>query len=340
MAKKENTFDSIKKEIKQRKFAPVYFLMGNETYFIDQITDLLIETVLGESEKDFNQITLYGADVNAMDIINASRRYPMMSEYQLVIVREAQLVKDIEQLITYVKSPLLSTILIVNYKYKTIDKRKAFALTVDNIGVLYEAIKIPDYKMSSYIVSMLHEESITIDNKASQMLADYLGNDIARLRKEIDKLILLFPEKGTRRITPEMVEENIGISKEYNNFELLRAIISNDVLKANRIIQYFEKDPKDNPLQVTLVVLFNYFSNLLICYYSREKSESSLMAILGLRSAFQVKDYMIGMRRFSGLKVFNLIGEIRMVDARSKGFGNSSVGNGDLLKELLYKIMH
>ncbi len=264
----------------------------------------------------------------------------MMSKYQLVVVREAQLIRDIELLSNYVKNPLMSTVLVINYKYKNLDRRKTLASATDKIGVLFESKKIPDYKMPAFISSFMQLRSVGIDGKAAQMLSDFLGNDLSRLSKELDKLALILPEKGAKRITPELVEQNIGISKEYNNFELIKALAIKDVLKANRIAQYFEKNPKSNPIQMTLPVLFNYFSNLLICYYTKDRSETGLMAALGLRGTFQVKDYLLGMRNYSAMKVFNLISDIRMTDARSKGVENTSVSDAELLKELLYKILH
>lgn len=340
MAKNEYTYEGICQDIQSKKFAPVYVLMGDEPFFIDQITNLLLENVLDESERDFNQIVLYGADTDSVTIINAARRFPMMSKYQLIVVREAQLVRDIEVLTNYVKKPLMSTVLVLNYKYKTLDRRKSLVTTTDKVGVLFESKKIPDYKMPAFITSMMQQRSIGIDGKAAQMLADFLGNNLSRLSKELDKLVLLLPERGVKRITPELVEQNVGISKEYNNFELLKAIAIKDVLKANRIVQYFEKNPKNNPIQATLPVLFNYFSNLLICYYAKDRSENGVMAALGLRGAFQVKDYTLGMRNYPAMKVFNLIRDIRMTDARSKGVENNSVSDAELLKELLYKILH
>lgn len=340
MAKNESTYEGICQDIRSKKFAPVYVLMGDEPFFIDQITDLLLENVLDESERDFNQVMLYGADIDAVTIINAARRFPMMSKYQLIVVREAQLVRDIEVLASYVKKPLMSTVLVLNYKYKTLDRRKSLATATDKVGVLFESKKIPDYKMPAFITSLMQQRSIGIDGKAAQMLADFLGNNLSRLSKELDKLALLLPENGVKRITPELVEQNVGISKEYNNFELLKAIATKDVLKANRIAQYFEKNPKNNPIQATLPVLFNYFSNLLICYYAKDRSENGLMAALGLRGAFQVKDYVLGMRNYPAMKVFNIIHDIRITDARSKGVDNSSASDAELLKELLYKILH
>lgn len=340
MAKKEITFEEIACDIKARKFQPIYVLMGEEPFFIDQVTDLLIENVLNDSERDFNQIILYGADTDAISIINAARRFPMMSDYQLVVVREAQMVRDIELLASYAKKPLASTVLVLNYKYKTLDRRRSLAAAVEKNGLIFESKKVPDYKMPAFITSLLRQRSIEIDPKAAQMLSDFLGNDLNRLVKELDKLAIILAETGSKRIIPEIVERNIGISKEYNNFELLKALVQKDILKANRIAQYFEKNPKNNPIQMTLSVLFNYFSNLLICYYSKDRSEAGLMTTLGLRGNYQVKDYLLGMRNHSAMKVFNLIGEIRLADARSKGVDNTSASDADILKELLYKILH
>ena len=340
MAKKEISYESICKEIKEKKFSPVYVLMGEEPFFIDQITDLLVENVLAEEERDFNQSIFYGADADAISVINAARRFPMMSEHQLIVVKEAQLMRDIELLSAYVKHPLASTVLVINYKYKTLDRRKTLAAAVEKNGILFESKKIPDYKMPGFITGLLQQRSLAIDAKAAQMLSDFLGNDLNRLGKELDKLAIIMAQTGSKRVTPELVERNIGISKEYNNFELIKALATKDVLKANRIAQYFEKNPKNNPLPMTLAVLFNYFSNLLIAYYSKDRSEAGLMAALGLRSAFQLKDYQMGMKHYSAMKVFLSIGEIRKADAASKGVDNASASDADLLKELLYKIIH
>ncbi len=340
MAKKEYTFEEICRDIVACKFQPVYILMGEEPFFIDRITDLLIGNVLSDAERDFNQVIMYGADTDAGAIINAARRFPMMAERQLVVVREAQLVRDIDLLTAYVKNPLQSTILVVNYKYKNLDRRKSLAAAAEKIGVLFESKKIPDYKMPGFITSLMQQRSISVDPKAAQMLSDFLGNDLSRLSKELDKLALILPEKAPKRVTSELVEQNIGISKEYNNFELIKAIAVKDILKANRIAQYFEKNPKNNPIQMTLPIIFNYFSNLMICHYAKDKSETGLMVELGLRGTFQVKDYISGLRNYSAMKVFNLISEIRTTDARSKGVENTSTADADLLKELLYKILH
>ena len=341
MAKKEFTYEEICREIKSRTFYPVYFLMGEEPYFIDRITDLLLNTVLKEDELDFNRIILYGADTEATDVLNAARRFPMMSDYQLVVVREAQLIDKLDLLTNYVKNPLNSTILVINYKYKTLDRRKALALAIEKNGILFESKKIPDYKMADYIAQTMRQRSIETDGKAAQMLADFLGNDLDVLNKELDKLLIMLADNPVKRITPELIERNVGISKDFNNFEFQSAIVNKQVQKANRIAQYFERNPKNHPIQATLPVLFNYFSNLLICHYSLDKSDTSIMKTLGLRHPIQVKDYQTGLRNFSATKVFTIIHEIRLSDARSKGVdATSSLTDGDILKELLYKILH
>lgn len=342
MAKKDNTYDSIIADIRARKFSPVYILMGEESYFIDKITDLMLNTVVDEDQRDFNQLILYGADTEVTTVLNAVKRFPMMSEYQLVVVREAQLIKekDLELLVSYLKNPLKSTVLVLNYKYKTLDRRRLLAATAEKIGVVFHSKKLYDNQMPDFIVDVLKQKNMAIDPKACQMLVEYVGNDLNRLIKELDKLVMILSDNGASKVTPDLVEQNIGISKEYNNFELIKALAVKDVLKANRIIRYFEQDPKNNPIQLTLSVLFNYFTNLFICYYSKDKSDYGLMNELGLKSLFLVKDYVAGVRYYSAMKVFRTLHLIRETDARSKGFGGNSVSDADLLKELIYYILH
>jgi len=339
MAKQGRTFDDICKSIRAKQFVPVYFLMGEESYFIDVITNLLIDNVLSESERDFNQIIMYGADTEVSSIINAVRRYPMMSKYQLVVVKEAQLVKDLEILLNYVNKPLATTVLVINYKYKTLTATNKLVSAVNKIGVVFDSRKLYENQVPTFVAKQVQSLSLTIDEKATQMLVDFLGSDLERICKEVDKLNILLSNKDSRRITPELVEHNIGISKDYNNFELQKALAERNSLKANRIIHYFSENPKNNPIQVTLSVLFTFFSNLLICYYTKDRSEANLASVLGLRP-FQIYDYKTGLRNFSAMKVFQIIGEIRRTDARSKGVENTSVSNYDLLKELLFTILH
>ena len=347
MAKKEFTYEEICNDIKARNFYPVYFLMGEEPYFIDRITDLLLTNVLKENEIDFNRIILYGADTTIIGVLNEVRRYPMMSDYQLVVVREAQLMDERlaannhEHLANYVKNPLKSTILVVNYKYKKLDRRKTLATAIEKNGVLFESKKFKDYELPEFIIQSMLQRRIETDRKAAQMLADFLGNDLDLLNKELDKLLILLADKPVKKITPELIERNVGISKDFNNFELRSAIANKNILKANRIALYFARNAKNHPIQFTLSELYNYFSNLLICHYSKDKSEKALMNTLAFRYPVQVKDYQSGLRNFSAMKVFTAIHEIRLADARSKGIdATSSLTDGDILKELLYKILH
>ncbi|MDR2041911.1 MAG: DNA polymerase III subunit delta [Tannerella sp.] len=341
MAKQEVTYNDICREIRAGRFRPVYVLMGEEPYFIDRITDLLIEKVLEGADRDFNQIILYGAEVKAAEVLNAARRFPMMSDYQLVVVREAQLISDLDLLTNYVKHPLASTILVINYKHRTLDRRKTLAAAVEQNGILFDSKKIPDYKMPEFVTSLLQQRALTAQQHVVPMLVDSIGNDLELLNRELDKLEILLNSQATKRLTPELIEKHIGISKDFNNFELQSAIAGKDVAKANRIIHYFGKNPTAHPVQATLPLLFNYFSNLMICHYTPDQSEKNLMATLGFRFPIQIKDYKAGMRNYSAMKVFLLIHEIRIADARSKGMdATSTLTDGEILKELLYKILH
>ena len=336
---KETTYEEIARDLKNRIYKPVYYLMGEESYYIDRISEYIAQTVLNENEKEFNQTILYGADTDIATIINAAKRYPMMSKYQVVIVKEAQGVKNIDELSYYLQKPLESTILVLCHKHGVLDRRKKLAAEIEKVGVLFESKKIKDTQLAGFITSYLKRKSIEIEPKASEMMAEFVGTDLSRMAGELEKLIITLP-KGQKRITPEQIEQNIGISKDYNNYELRNALIIKDVFKANQIIKYFEENPKTNPLQMTLSVLFNFFSNLMLAYYAPEKSEQGIAAQLGLKSPWQSKDYLADMRKYSGVKVMQIIGEIRYCDAKSKGVGNSSLGDGELLRELVYKILH
>ena len=336
---KETTYEEIARDLKNRIYKPVYYLMGEESYYIDRISEYIAQTVLNENEKEFNQTILYGADTDIATIINAAKRYPMMSKYQVVIVKEAQGVKNIDELSYYLQKPLESTILVLCHKHGVLDRRKKLAAEIEKVGVLFESKKIKDTQLAGFITSYLKRKSIEIEPKASEMMAEFVGTDLSRMAGELEKLIITLP-KGQKRITPEQIEQNIGISKDYNNYELRNALIIKDVFKANQIIKYFEENPKTNPLQMTLSVLLNFFSNLMLAYYAPEKSEQGIAAQLGLKSSWQSKDYLAAMRKYSGVKVMQIIGEIRYCDAKSKGVGNSSLGDGELLRELVYKILH
>ena len=336
---KEITYEEIARDLKNRIYKPVYYLMGEETYYIDKISEYIAQTVLTDEEEEFNLTVMYGADTEVATIINAAKRYPMMSEYQVVIVKEAQSVKKMEELSFYLQKPLQSTILVLCHKHGTIDRRKKLAAEIEKVGVLFESKKIKDAQLPGFIASYLKRKSVDIEPKASEMMAEFVGTDLSRMAGELEKLVITLPQ-GTRRVTPEHIEKNIGISKDYNVYELRAALVAKDVLKANTIIHFFAQNPKANPIQQTLGGLFGFFSNLMLAYYAPEKTEQGIAAQLGLRSTWQAREYITAMRNYSGVKVMQIIGEIRYCDARSKGVGNSSLSDADLLRELIYKILH
>ena len=336
---KEVTYEEIVRNLRNKVYAPVYFLMGEEDYYIDRISDYIIDTVLTDTEKEFNLTVLYGSDTDIATIINAAKRYPMMSKYQVVAVREAQALRNLDELVYYLQKPLESTILVMCYKHGALDRRKKLVAELEKAGVLFESKKLKDAQLPGFITSYLKRKRVEIEPKASEMMAEFVGTDLNRMAGELEKLVITLPA-GQRRITPEQIERNIGISKDYNNFELRNALIEKDVLKANRIIKYFEENPKNNPLQVTLAVLFNFFANLMLVYYAPDKSDRGIAAHLGLRSPWQAKDYENAMKRYTGVKVMQIVGAIRQCDAKSKGVGNSSVSDGELLRELVYFILH
>lgn len=341
MAKKDtNLYLEILKDVRNKNFKPVYFLMGEESYFIDLITDAIIENALTDDERDFNQTIMYGADIdNYGTVVNAAKRYPMMAPRQLVVVKEAQQVANIELLSFYLKQPLASTILVINHKHGVVKGKKLLS-EIEQVGVLYESKKLYDNQLPAFINNYVAATGRTIENKAMQMIADYIGSDLNRLTSELDKLRISMGEDKTR-ITPEDVERNIGVSKDFNNFELLNAIVTRNVFKANQIVNYFERNPKNNPFIVTISVLFGFFSNLMLAFFAADKSEQGLMQELKLRSTFQSRDYITAMRNYNAFKCIDIIALLRQYDARSKGIGaTSNTTEGEMLRELVFKIMH
>ncbi|MDO7171285.1 DNA polymerase III subunit delta [Mariniflexile sp. AS56] len=324
-------------DIKNGKLNPIYFLMGEESYYIDKISDFIEDTVLSEEERGFNQMVLYGRDVTVEDVISNAKRYPMMAEHQVIIVKEAQdLSRTIEKLVDYAKQPQPTTILVFNYKYKTLDKRKALYKTLKKTGVVYESKKLYENQVADWIRRVLSSKNYTIAPKAAQMLVEFLGTDLSKINNELDKLQIILP-KGTQ-ITPEHIEENIGISKDFNNFELRHAIGERNALKAFRIVNYFAENPKDNPMVVTVSLLFSFFSQLLHFHGLSDKSPRNVASALKVNPYF-VNDYITAARNFPMRKVSGVISTLREFDVKSKGVGSNSVPQGDLLKELLVKIL-
>ncbi len=338
---KTPTFDSIMHDLKERKFVPVYYLMGDESYYIDKIADYIAENVLQPEERDFNQTVLFGSDVTASQIADAAKRYPMMSEHQVVIVKEAQLVKSTEPLESYLKKPLASTILVMCHKNGTIDGRKRdYVKAITSAGVLFESKKLRERDLPVFIENYLRKNGAGIDPKSAQIISDSIGADLNRLVGELDKLLIALPETD-KRVTPQVVEDQIGVSKDFNAFELRDAVVNRNVFKANQIIKYFDENPKAGSIYSFLPMLFNYFQNLMIAYYCPQRnSQDAVAAWLELRSPWAAKDYMTGMRNYAGMKVMQIISKIREIDAKSKGLDNPNTPPGELMRELIFFILH
>lgn len=331
-------FNTIIRDLKAKTYKPVYFLMGEEPYYIDLISDYIEENVLSDSEKEFNQTIIYGRDSDISTVINTAKRFPMMSPLQVVIVKEAQNLDKIEQLEHYLKQVQPSTILVFCYKYGKLDKRKKVYKMIDQAGVMFTSDKVRDYKLSAWISDYCLQLKLSVSPKASQMLAEFLGNDLSKIVNEINKLKLVMP-KDSNEITPKLIEEYIGISKDYNVFELQEALARRDILKANKIVNYFAANQRTYPIQMVLVPIFNFYSNLMIYHYLKDKSEQNIARSLGINPFF-VKQYIAASKIYNAWKVMEIVSLVRTFDAKAKGFGNVSSTSGDLLKELTYKIMH
>ena len=330
-------FEQILNDLKNKIYYPVYFLAGEESYYIDEISDYIEKHVLTDIEKEFNQTVIYGRETDVLSIISNAKRYPMMANYQVVIVKEAQEIKNIDELLPYIENPLDSTLLVINYKYKKIDKRKSFYKQVDKKGVLFESKKLYDNKIAGWINNYVKEKGYDITPKASAMLTEFLGTNLSKVVNEISKLILNVPENAT--INDELVERNIGISKDFNVFELQKAIGSKNVLKANQIGNYFAANPKENHLIKTVSILYGYFTKLMILHQLTDKSRNNIASALSV-SPFFVQDYQMAARNYSLQKLIKIIDLLKEYDLKSKGVNNISISDGELLKELLFKILH
>ncbi len=342
MAEKKTgiSYEQIMKDLKARKFAPVYVLMGDEPFYIDKICDYISENVLKPEERDFNQTVLFGADTTASQIADMCKGYPMMAEHRVVVVKEAQNLKNLEALEKYLEKPVGSTILVYCHKNGSIDRRKKFVPHAEKVGVVFESKKLYDRQLPAFIETYLKARKATIEPKATQMIADHIGADLHRLTSELDKLLISLPETD-RRVTPEIVEKEIGVSKDFNPFELRNAIINRDVFKANQIIKYFDSNPKSGSLYALLPMLFSYFQNLMIAYYAPNKqNENEFAKFLDLRGTWGLRDYIAGMRNYSGVKVMAIIDKFKEIDAKSKGLDNPYTSAGELMKELIFFILH
>ncbi|NJB70049.1 DNA polymerase-3 subunit delta [Saonia flava] len=324
-------------DIKNGNLRPIYFLMGDEAYYIDRVAEYIEKNVLTEEERGFNQIILYGKDASVDDIVSNAKRYPMMSEKQVVIVKEAQhLSRTIENLTSYSDQPQTSTVLVICYKYAKLDKRKKLYKSIKKNGVLFESKKLYENQVSDWIRRILQGKGYKISPKAAILLVEFLGTDLSRVNNELEKLQLVVP-KGTE-ITPDVIEEHIGISKDYNNFELKKAIGEKNVIKATRIINYFAQNPKDNPFVVTITLLNTFFTQLLKYHGLSDHSSKNVASALGVNPFF-VSEFQIAARNYPMKKVSQIISQLRTLDLKGKGVGATNISHADLLKELLVKIV-
>ena len=340
----KETYKKIVASMKDGNYAPVYLLMGAESYYIDKVCDYIMSNALKEEERDFNLTTFYGAEVTVQQVTDQARRFPMMAERQVVIVREAQAMKNLDMLEKYMENPVKTTVLVICYMGGVIDGRKKIISRAAGAGVVFTSDP-PKYdrEIIDFIEEYLKAEgrNATIDNRAAQVVAAHIGGDLKRLTSELEKVLISMPEKGIREITPELVEQKIGISKNYNVFEMRDALIKRDALKAQRIAKYFDENPKAGGLYALLPQTFSFFQNLMLAYYApRPITESAIMSQLGLKNVFQARDYIMAMKNYPAKKTIQIISKLREVDARSKGLDNVNTSSGDLLKELVSFILH
>lgn len=323
--------------IKNKNFHPVYFLMGEEPFYIDKITDYISENILLPEEKEFNQTILYGKDIEVAQIIAEAKQFPFGAEKRVVIIKEAQNIKNIEELEIYIDNPLPSTTLVICYKYKKLDKRKKFGKNLSKKALLFESKNLYDNQVPDWIANYLSEKGFQIEEKAAFMLAEFLGTQLSNISNELDKLMLIV--KNDKKITAGIVEKNIGISKDYNIFEFQQALGKKDILSSNRIANHFAANPKNHPLVVTLGMLFSYFQKLMTYHSLKDKSKANVASVLKINPFF-VQQYSSAARNYSQTKLFNIFSFLKQYDLKSKGVNNSSTKDGDLLKELVYKILH
>ena len=340
MAKKAAgiTYQEVVRQVQAKDFKPIYYLMGDEPYYIDRISDYIVEQALTEDERDFNLTILYGPQTTGEEVVNAAKRYPMMAERQVVVVREAQSLPHKEVLAFYAQKPLESTVLVICHKNGTIDRRTALAKEIQKAGIIFESNRLYDRELPSFVVAYVRRKGCEIAPDACHILCEYVGADLNRLAGELDKLLVAVGEG--HRIDAQAIQDNIGISKEYNYFELTAALAAKDVMKANRIVKYFDSNPKNFALQPALATMYKFFVDLMIAYYAPQKTEAGIAAWLE-QNPWQVqRNILPAMRYYTATKVYQIIGEIRRTDGASKGVGGQKTTDGDLLKELVYFILH
>jgi DNA polymerase-3 subunit delta len=337
------TVKKIISDLKAKKYSPVYFLQGEETFYIDRISDIIEASVLSEAEKGFNQVVVYGKDVAMATILTHARRFPMMAERQVVIVKEAQDIQDLGKeiggklLLDYLSKPAPSTILVFCHKNKSLDKRKELGKKIDQLSVCVTGKKLYDNQLPEFVSEYAHDKKISIDDRAVMALCEYVGNDLHRLANEIDKLTIASGSASV--ITAEQVMNQVGVSKEYNIFELQKAVIQRDTLLASKIVNFFESNTKKNPIIPVVAYLYSFFSKLLAATQAADKSDKGLVSALKI-SPYAAKDYMLALRQYPGDKVINIISNLKEADLKLKGVNSGSDSEGQIFRELIYRIMH
>jgi DNA polymerase-3 subunit delta len=332
------TYEEIVRQVQAGDFKPIYYLMGEESYYIDRVSDFIVQKALTEDERDFNLTILYGPQTTGEEVVNAAKRYPMMAERQVVLVREAQNLEHRDVLSYYVQNPLMSTILIICHKNGKLDGRTKLAGDIQKAGILFESRKLYDRELPSFVSAYVRRKHLEIAPDACMILCEHVGADLNRLAGELDKLVVAVGEKKV--IDSQLIQDHIGISKDFNGFELVAALAVKDVMKANRIVKYFDSNPKNFALQPVLASMFRFYTNLMIAYYAPVKSEEGIAAWLE-QSVWQLRrDILPAMRHYTAMQVYNILSEIRKTDAASKGVGGQKTSDGDLLKELVFMILH
>jgi DNA polymerase III subunit delta len=338
MAEKNSiSFENLMSDLKHQIYHPLYLLHGEESYFIDVVSDFIEKNILNDQEKEFNQTIVYGKDSNVFTLMSYAKRFPMMANYQVLIVKEAQDLDKIEEFLPYAESPLTSTILVLCYKYSKFDKRRALFKAIEKKGISFESAKFYDNKIPEWINDYLHHRNYSITPKAAALLTEFLGADLAKIVNEIQKLLINVP--AGEEINEEYVEKNIGISKDFNVFELQKALAKKDVVKANQIIHYFAANLRENPLVKVIPILYSFFSKILLYHYLPDKSKNSVAAALSVNPFF-VADYQLAAKSYPVSKTISVISNLREYDLKSKGVDNGSAGDGELMKELIFKILH
>lgn len=338
-SEKSPGYDEIIRDVRAGNLCPVYYLMGEEDYYIDKLSEFIVATILREEERDFNLDILYGAETKANQVIQYAQGLPVGSKYRVVLVREAQALDDREALAPYVAHYNPSTVLVICHKHGKLDARRELSKAIKKVGVLFESKRLADYQLPGFVSSYFKRKGLDCEPAAAQMLSEFVGSDLSRLSSEMDKLLLSVPQGGMK-VTSALIEEHTGISKDYNNFELQNALAMRDVLKANRIVKYFNTNPRGFALPLTLASLFGFYSDLMMAYYAPAKDEASVAQWLG-KSTWAVRQSIIpAMQRYKATKVMQILAEIRQTDAKGKGVGGCRTTPGDLLCELVFFILH